>query len=223
MRETILRAIDLIESHLQESITVAEMAESVSYSLYHFCRMFSKFTRHTPYDYLMRRRMTLAAHQVITTQQKIVDIAFAYQFESHEGFTRAFQRMFGLCPTEARRQNRIPALRSLPRLSDAHLRYLEAHPDLTPVFLPVLPPAADLPRLAYNRLNGAPANACLVMLPDAVPESSPMYARFTLDSSPPRVALDWILHVWLFYAPYEAGAQEILLLPPDLYVPVLPN
>lgn len=222
MREAILRAIDLIESHLQESVTVAEMAESVSYSLYHFCRMFSKFTRHTPYDYLMRRRMTLAAREVITTGQKIVDIAFAYQFESHEGFTRAFQRMFGLPPVEARRQNRIPVLRSLPRLTDAHLRYLEKYPDLTPVFLP-LPQVIDLPHLAYSCLNGASLDSCRITLPDVIPESSPIYARFTLDAPLPRVALDWILHVWLFYAPYEFGAQEILLLPPDLYVPVLPT
>lgn len=222
MRNAILGAIDFIEAHLQESVTVAEMAESVSYSLYHFCRMFSKFTRHTPYDYLMRRRMTLAAREVIITGQKIVDIAFAYQFESHEGFTRAFQRMFGLSPMEARRQNRIPVLRSLPRLTDAHLRYLENYPDLTPVFLSP-PQMDDLPRLAYSSLNGATLDSCRITLPDAIPEGSPMYARFTLDASLPRVALDWILHVWLFYAPYKFGAQEILLLPPHLYVPVLPT
>jgi len=65
--DAILRAIDLVEERLHQSVTVAAMAEAAGYSLYHFCRVFSKYTRHTPYDYLMRRRMTLAATEVVMT------------------------------------------------------------------------------------------------------------------------------------------------------------
>ena len=56
-----LQAIEFIEAHLKDDISVADIAASVSFSLYHFSRTFSRVTRYSPYDYLMRRRLTEAA------------------------------------------------------------------------------------------------------------------------------------------------------------------
>ena len=47
--------INFIEENLQNNLTVQMMADQAGYSLYHFCRVFSKGTYHTPYDYLLRR------------------------------------------------------------------------------------------------------------------------------------------------------------------------
>ncbi len=87
-------AVTYIEDHLQDNINLADIAAYVAYSLFHFCRVFNQTVHHPPYDYLMRRRLTAAALQLLQTEQRVTDIAFAYQFGTPEGFSRAFQRMF---------------------------------------------------------------------------------------------------------------------------------
>lgn len=76
----IVRAIDVMEDHLREPITLAEVAEAISYSLYHFCRTFARATHHTPYDYLIRRRLSEAARALLRTDQRIGEVAADYQF-----------------------------------------------------------------------------------------------------------------------------------------------
>jgi AraC family transcriptional regulator len=102
--KSIETAVSFIEDHLQEDITLVDIAEAVSYSLYHFCRIFNQAVHHPPYDYLMRRRLTAAAQQLVIGKQRISDIAFTYQFGSPETFSRAFRRMFGILPTQWRKQ-----------------------------------------------------------------------------------------------------------------------
>ena len=46
--ESMARALAFIEAHLQEPVGVGDIAQAVSYSLYHFCRTFSRLTLHTP-------------------------------------------------------------------------------------------------------------------------------------------------------------------------------
>jgi len=133
----IARALDYVEDHLQEAITVADMAQAVSYSLYHFCRTFNEATHHTPYDYLIRRRISEAARALLETDRRILDIAFDYQFNNHETFSRAFKRMLGLQPSQWRRQGQAgpgqPAGRLMPRLTLAHLEQIDKGPYLKPV------------------------------------------------------------------------------------------
>ena len=226
----ILAALDFIEHHLHAPITVAAMADAAGYSLYHFCRLFGKTTRHSPYDYLMRRRMTLAANDVIAGERKIVDIALDYQFESHEGFTRAFGRMFGLAPLEARKQACVPALRRLPRLTALHLIALERQHGLIPTFetLPEIGPVgAPLARSAFTQGAVGPGwtwidgpqwwppdnHAGVNQLPPDSGALAGSCARFALDAAPDALPaiLDWVLHVWLFFVPYELRLPGLLL------------
>lgn len=238
--DAIFRAMTFAENHLQAPINVAMMAEVASYSLYHFCRTFSKVTRHTPYDYLMRRRITQAAQAVTQTQQKIIDIAFDYQFSSHEGFTRAFGRMFGLSPTEAREQGFAPTLRCLPALTYDHLICLRTHNDLVPEMIPIpdVIHAAVVAGVAgaYEPADQAGHNSGL---PVPIPaqndraetlcaiDDSALCACFVLAPGHDdlRLVLDWVLHTWLFYVPYHIqGAYVFVQHHADqrnLYVPVV--
>jgi AraC family transcriptional regulator len=136
----IARAIDYIEANLREAITVADMAGSVSYSLYHFCRTFNQITHHTPYDYLMRRRLSEAARALLQTDAKIVDVAFDYQFNNHETFSRAFKRLFAMQPSQWRVQGWPDSLRLMPCLTLAHIQHLAKGDYLKPVL-------AELPAL----------------------------------------------------------------------------
>jgi len=132
---TIVRAIDFIESNLQENVTVSDMADVAGYSLYHFCRLFNQITHHTPYDYLMRRRIAEAAQELKQTNRKVVDIAYAYQFNSHEAFSRAFKRVVEVQPSELRRRGNAPPWRLLPRLTPAHLDHLHKGSYLEPILV----------------------------------------------------------------------------------------
>ncbi len=129
----IARAIDFIESRLCEPVTVEEMAESVSYSRYHFCRTFNQATHHPPYDYLMRRRLAEAARALRQSEAKIIDIALDYQFNHPETFSRAFRRLFGMQPNQWRKLDSIDPRWLMPRLTPAHLEHLSQGAFLWPV------------------------------------------------------------------------------------------
>jgi AraC family transcriptional regulator len=123
-------ALDFIEAHLREPVGVADMAAAVSYSLYHFCRTFKAATHFTPYDYLMRRRIAEAAREVLDSERKLIDIAFDYQFNNPETFSRAFKRVMGMQPTQWRKQgaagDRQTGRRQImPRLTAEHLEHLQ--------------------------------------------------------------------------------------------------
>jgi AraC family transcriptional regulator len=113
--ETILKAIGFIEENLKEDITVPDIACEIQYSVYHFTRLFHGITGHSPKDYILRRRLTEAAKEILNTDKKIIDIAFDYAFNDHETFTRAFKKMYGRNPSEIRKN--IPLLKKLPFLS----------------------------------------------------------------------------------------------------------
>ena len=81
-------AVTYIEDHLQDNINLADIAAYVAYSLFHFCRVFNQTVHHPPYDYLRRRRLTAAALQLLQTEQRVTDIAFAYQFATPDGSPR---------------------------------------------------------------------------------------------------------------------------------------
>lgn len=194
--DAIANSIQFIEEHLHQTIDVQDMADVAGYSLYHFCRIFSKATRHTPHDYLIRRRMTCAAKDILRTQKKIVDIAFDYQFESHEGFTRAFRRMFGISPSEARDKGVVKAWSSLPPLSYQHLVCLHEARYLIPEFtdcpaLDILNPTMEIEsehsiqvtNLALTTaLYGS--DSWLIALPDPLSSNPPHTQRMKLSYSP---------------------------------------
>jgi len=127
-------AIDFVEDNLKEEITVAAMADAASYSLYHFCRTFNRVVHHTPYDYLMRRRLSESARELRETDKRIIDVAFEYRFNSPETYSRAFKRMFGVQPSQWRGRTGVLDRRQLlSRLTPAHLARFGREERLGPV------------------------------------------------------------------------------------------
>ena len=120
----IVRAIDFIEDHLQKPVMVADMAESVSYSVFHFCRVFNQVTQLTPFDYLIRRRLSEAIHPIKFSKRRILEISLDYQFSSPETFSRAFRRMFGILPSELRKGAPIDRRHIMPRWTPSHLEHI---------------------------------------------------------------------------------------------------
>ncbi len=96
--EAVQRMQDYIETHLDEPVTLVQLARAAGYSPYHCTRLFKELTGKTPFDYLRARRLTKAAMVLRDEDTRVVDVAFDFLFDSHEGFTKAFSRQFGIAP-----------------------------------------------------------------------------------------------------------------------------
>jgi len=108
--DAILCALEAVETGLQSPIQVSDLAAAAGYSLFHFTRLFNRIVHHSPFDYLIRRRLSQAAQDLQDGEDRILDIALTYQFNSHESFTRAFKRMFGIPPSQCRVKSPDPHL-----------------------------------------------------------------------------------------------------------------
>ena len=104
----IQRSIDFIEDHLQEDLSLVQVAKVVAFSPYHFHYVFGTTVGESFKDYIRKRRLTEAAHVLRRTDRGILDIAIDYGFESQESFTRAFKKMFRINPGAYRKAQRIP-------------------------------------------------------------------------------------------------------------------
>jgi AraC family transcriptional regulator len=120
-KEVILKSVGYIENNLKTELDVFKVSREVCYSLYHFIRLFQSITGYSPKNYIQQRRLTEAVHELRNTNKKIVDIAYEFQFGSHESFTRAFRKQFHKNPTEIRNGN---SLTSLPLVNKITAEYI---------------------------------------------------------------------------------------------------
>ncbi|MDF2672298.1 MAG: AraC family transcriptional regulator [Clostridiales bacterium] len=105
----IQRSIDYIERNLDSEVTLTQIADQAYCSLYHFHRIFQAMVGDSVKEYIIKRRLTEAASELINSTVKIIEIAFKYQYKTHESFSRAFYKTFGVSPNEYRKfKNNIP-------------------------------------------------------------------------------------------------------------------
>lgn len=113
--ERMNRALDYIEDNLDSEIDYKKLAQVAVCSEYHFPRMFSSLSGITLSEYIRRRRLTLAAFELQKSDIKILDLAIKYGYDSADSFSRAFQKILGLKPSDAR--NKGMQLKAFPRIS----------------------------------------------------------------------------------------------------------
>lgn len=113
--EKMNRALTYIEENLINEIDYNEIARIALCSEYHFKRMFSFLSGVSLSEYIRRRRLTLAAFELQNKDIKIIDIAIKYGYNSPDSFTRAFQNLHGITPSEAR--NNGQSLKAYPRMT----------------------------------------------------------------------------------------------------------
>lgn len=102
--ESIQQAIQYIEEHLLDDLTIEQVAKEANSSAFHFQRTFSVLTDMSIADYIRRRRLTLAAQDLLNTNEKIIDLSYKYGYETPEAFTKAFRKQHGVTPSEARKK-----------------------------------------------------------------------------------------------------------------------
>jgi AraC family transcriptional regulator len=97
------RAVEFIEEHLAEEVSLATLAEFVDLSLFHFARAFKNSFGVPPHRYHMARRMDRAKSLLQKPALSVTEIGIQIGFRETSSFTRAFRRYTGLTPTEYRR------------------------------------------------------------------------------------------------------------------------
>ena len=110
----IQRALDYTEAHLTGEVDYEEAAREACSSAFHFQRMFTMLCGFTLGDYIRMRRLALAAEDLIRADDKVIDIAYRYGYDTPESFSRAFTRFHGVTPTQARHGKSV---KSFSRLS----------------------------------------------------------------------------------------------------------
>jgi len=108
-------ALRYIEKNLAQNIDFKEAAKRAYCSEYHFKRMFSFLAGVPLSEYIRRRRLTLAAFDLKNDEKKVIDIAVKYGYSSPDSFTRAFQKLHGLTPSEAREEGH--SLKAYPAMT----------------------------------------------------------------------------------------------------------
>lgn len=105
--ESISRAIEYIESNLTNNITTQDIANYSYISSFYFQKAFSIICGYSVSEYIRNRRLSLAAIELLNTNNKIIDIALKYGYDSPDSFTKAFTRFHGCTPTSVRKGGKI--------------------------------------------------------------------------------------------------------------------
>ena len=95
---SIRTAIDYMEEHLEDNISAQDVADRVYLSPFFLQRGFSLMTGYGIGEYIRNRRLYQAALDLKETEDKVIDIALRYCYETPESFTKAFSRFHGVTP-----------------------------------------------------------------------------------------------------------------------------
>ena len=101
--EAISAAINYIESHITDNITLSDVANHVNISPFYFQKGFSILCGYSIAEYVRNRRMALAGEELITSDITVMELAMKYGYDSPDSFTKAFSRFHGYTPQTVRK------------------------------------------------------------------------------------------------------------------------
>ncbi len=99
-RESVRKMQDYIREHIQEDITIDDLAEASSFSPWYARRLFRKYLNMTPAVYIRRLRLSKSALKLRDEHVTILEVALDMGFGSVDGYQRAFRKEFGCNPKE---------------------------------------------------------------------------------------------------------------------------
>jgi len=97
--DSIIDSINFIEEHLLEDIDAGKVSKAVNISPFYFQKYFSIMTNISISQYIKGRRLYLAALDLCSKDESVINIAYKYLYETPESFTKAFTRFHGVNPT----------------------------------------------------------------------------------------------------------------------------
>lgn len=101
----IMEAINYINNHINEPLTVSEIANKIYLSPNYFCRLFKKCTSMSVSEYIVECRMNNAYYMLYSTNLPVSEIALQNGYRSSSLFYRHFSMYFNMPPLKVRNQN----------------------------------------------------------------------------------------------------------------------
>ncbi|MBO4439152.1 MAG: helix-turn-helix domain-containing protein [Spirochaetaceae bacterium] len=89
--------LEYIETHIENKLDLKELSNFMGYSPYYLSRKFMSDFGMPLTGYVRIRKLQYSIKDLLA-DMKVIDVAMKYSFESHEGFTRSFQKLFGSSP-----------------------------------------------------------------------------------------------------------------------------
>lgn len=103
--DSLQAAIDYIEEHPEEPLSLEAIASHIGYSPFYLHRLFSIYTGLSLMRYARRRRL-IFARSALDSDARVIDIALQYGYSSERAFSRAFRSEFGFPPGKSRQLGR---------------------------------------------------------------------------------------------------------------------
>ena len=100
--DAIDRAKSFINANFQQELALSEIARHAHVSVFHFSRLFKRFTSRSPYQYLIEVRLKHAALLLRHTSLSVTEVCFESGFNSFEHFIATFTRRYSGSPTKYR-------------------------------------------------------------------------------------------------------------------------
>lgn len=194
------RLVDLVEENLGAELDLGGLAKAAGVTEYHLRRMFSSLAGMPLSDYVRRRRMTVAAADVVRGRDDLLSIAVRYGYGSTEAFGRAFRAVHGAGPGDIRRAGgplrtqpqlrfRLTVEGSIPmdtRIADRPAFRLVGHAARVPLIHEGVNPhiqqhIASLPAEAHQRLKELSSTepAGLLQVTDGIEPDAPEGSELT--------------------------------------------
>lgn len=94
----LLQVLEYIHEHLNQEIKLADLAQLLGISQFHFSHLFKQSIGTPPYQYLIQQRVERAKQLLKQTNCSIIDIAFECGFNSHSHLSKQFRQLTGTTP-----------------------------------------------------------------------------------------------------------------------------
>jgi AraC-like DNA-binding protein len=101
-QQPLISTLVYIQTHLGDDLPLDELARRAGFSPYHFHRVFTEFVGEPVKEHIRRLRLERGAYRLKISQDLVLQIALEAGFKTHESFTRAFARKFGVNPSHFR-------------------------------------------------------------------------------------------------------------------------
>ncbi|MGN0620757.1 MAG: helix-turn-helix domain-containing protein [Porcipelethomonas sp.] len=116
----IVKAVDYINTHINEKISVQNIADYLDLSVPYLSRLFKSETGLNISEYISVKKVESASAMLKYSSQTTSEISYILNFSSQSYFTKVFRKYTGMTPGEYRRRFRF-----MPEISDSRSETIE--------------------------------------------------------------------------------------------------
>lgn len=95
-------AIDILQAHLTDGVTLVYISEQVGVSVQYLCRVFKQSTGMSPHQYLLRQRVFMARRMILEGDLPLAEIALEVGFTDQSKLSTTFKNIMGYSPSQLR-------------------------------------------------------------------------------------------------------------------------